>query len=175
MFKPRRGRQTPRERAEEVNRGFDAWGKMFGKPEIAAKLMTTLPPKRDRVRRPVDGKPIGPTEHQEQSAVIAWWWRVHHGYGLPSFALFACPNGGARDVITGAKLKAEGVRRGTPDLFLDAPRNGYHGLRIEMKVGSNRPSEEQAAFIEYLNKAGYKAVTHWSADAAIEEIKGYLG
>ncbi len=147
-------------------------------PRIAADYLQqnlkTLPPKRHRVRRPLDGKPVHGTEHQEQSAVISWWWRAHTGYGLPVFSLFAVPNGGARDVITGANLKAEGVRKGALDLILAKPRGDYHGLFIEMKVGDNQPSDEQKEFIRYLDSVGYKTAVHWNAGTAIEEIKGYL-
>jgi hypothetical protein len=84
-----------------------------------APLQQPIKPKRE-VRRPVDGKPVGPTEHQEQATVVSWWALQHQVYELPVFALYAIPNGGARDVITGSRLKAEGVRRGTPDLCLAA-------------------------------------------------------
>jgi hypothetical protein len=117
----------------------------------------------------------GPSEHQEQCAVIAWWRLNHKQYKLPEFALAAVPNGGARDVITGARLKAEGVRRGTLDLMLLWPASGRHGLFIEMKVGYNKPTPEQKDFIEHLLFAGYRAVVCWSADEAIAEIKNYLG
>lgn len=127
-----------------------------------------------RIRRPVDGKAPQPSEHQVQAAVISWWFLAHAGYGLPVFALFAVPNGGARDAITGSLLKAEGVRRGTPDLLLAVPNRKYHGLLQELKTGDNKPSDEQKAFIAYLTSAGYKASVHWGADSAIEEIKSYL-
>lgn len=139
-----------------------------------AQLTQPVPPKRDRVRRPVDGKPVGATEHQEQCAVISWWWRVHQRYNLPHFALFAIPNGGARDVITGARLKAEGVRPGTPDLMLAKPNVRFNGLYVEMKAGDNKPSDAQREFIAYLEGVGYRATVHWSAASAIKEIEEYL-
>jgi hypothetical protein len=127
-----------------------------------------------RAKRSPSTKPAGPSEHQEQCAVIAWWRLAHSCYALPEWALAAIPNGGARDMITGARLKAEGVRRGMPDLLLASARGDYHGLFIELKVGSNKPSSEQIAFMDHLNHAGYRAVVHWSADDAIAEIKAYL-
>ena len=138
------------------------------------ELLNNLPPKRERLRRPVDGRAVAPSEHQEQTVVIAWWWRVHVGYQLPPFALLAVPNGGARDPITGSRLKAEGVRRGTPDLFLEAARGGYHGLRLEMKAIDGRESEAQQEFGRYLEKAGYRFRFCYGADAAIKAIKEYL-
>lgn len=106
--------------------------------------------------------------------MISWWRLQHELYGLPVFALFAVPNGGARDAITGSRLKAEGVRRGALDLILAKPTTKYHGLFIEMKVGDNRPTIDQSAFIDYLDSAGYKTSVHWDAVSAINEIKEYL-
>lgn len=133
-----------------------------------------LPPKRDRIRRPVDRRPVHPSEHQEQARVIAWWGLQHALYDLPEFALFAVPNGGARDIVSGARLKAEGVRPGAPDLVLAAPRRGFHGMFIELKVGDNKPSDRQKAFLAYLNAAGYETGVYWTSDGAIEAIKAYL-
>lgn len=150
---------------------------MFARPEQVAsaeKQIAALPPLRERIRRPVDGKPVGKSEHQEQAEVISWWNLICHTYKLPHFALFAIPNGGARDFITGARLKREGVRRGAFDLCLAAASNGHHGLYIEMKVGNNKPSDEQQKFKDYLNGAGYKASVHWDAKSAIDEIERYL-
>lgn len=48
--------------------------------------------------------------------------------------LWHVPNGGHRHKATAAKLKAEGVKAGIPDLVLDQARGGWHGLRIEMKA-----------------------------------------
>lgn len=131
--------------------------------------MAPLPKKRGP-RKPSDG----PSEHQEQSAVVSWWHLACGAYRLPAFALFAVPNGGARDAITGSRLKAEGVRRGALDLILAYPSGAFHGLFIEMKVGHNKLTDEQEAFTEYLRGAGYCASAHWSAASAVEAIKEYL-
>ncbi len=48
MHGRRKGRLTRRERIESVNRAFDHWGAMFGKPEVAAQLKTQLAPARAR-------------------------------------------------------------------------------------------------------------------------------
>lgn len=144
-------------------------------PEKPARLVELEARASSRSLRPRSDKPQGPSEHQEQSVVVAWWWRQHEFYGLPHFALFAIPNGGARDPLTGAKLKREGVRRGALDLMLAKPVQPYSGLFIEMKVGDNKPTPDQQDFIRYLTSAGYKACVHWSADSAIAEIIGYLG
>lgn len=116
-----------------------------------------------------------PTEHAEQKAVIQWWAWHCTGYGLPSFALFAIPNGGNRDAITGAMLKAEGVRAGIPDLMLAKPNKFYFGLFIELKRLNTYANPAQRAVGAYLNGAAYRWVVCQGADAAIAEIKAYLG
>src|SRR5690606_12582346 len=67
------------------------------------------------------------TESKSQQAFIRWWGLSHRSLGVPhADLLFAIPNGGARNPVTGATLKAEGVRRGVPDLFLAVPRINRH-------------------------------------------------
>lgn len=160
---------------QDTRRALDFYADMAGKPRItgADGPIPIAPPKADRIRR-ADGKPLTPTEHQEQVTLIQWWRLAHAQYQLPELALFAVPNGGARDAITGKLLKDEGVRAGALDLILAAARKGFHGLFVEMKVGDNKPSPNQLAFIEYLTSAGYKCAVHWSSKTAQQEIEEYL-
>src|SRR5258708_6266486 len=99
------------------------------------------PEKPKRERRAPD--PNVPSEHQSQTAGISWWALACKGYELPPFALFAIPNGGARDPITGSRLKQEGVRPGILDLMLAVKRGDFGGLFIEMKKLGNQPSPAQ--------------------------------
>ena len=80
--------------------------------------------------------------------------------------LHAIPNGGSRKPIEAAIMKAEGVESGYPDLALDQPSHGYHGLRIEMKRAAfglesaskwGAISMEQLSWIMRLSQAGYYA------------------
>lgn len=125
-----------------------------------------------RTRRPSD--PEQPSEHQIQCGVCAWWSRSHNFYGLPEFALYAVPNGSRRDAITGARLKAEGVRRGIPDLSLDVARNQFHGLRIELKRHGNTTTPEQREVLSYLAREGYATAVCYSSQDAQEKIIQYL-
>lgn len=127
-------------------------------------------PKRGRKVR----DELVPSEHQSQCAVISWWRLVHKGYELPEFALFAIPNGGARDRITGSRLKAEGVRPGIPDLMLAARNRLCAGLFIEMKKIGNQTKAVQKEALAHLRLAGYACEVCWTADAAIATIKTYL-
>jgi len=67
-------------------------------------------------------------EHNEQVAVFAWarWAEAQY----PELALlFAVPNGGARNKVTAARLKAEGVKRGVLDIWFPVARGGWRRLR----------------------------------------------
>ena len=88
--------------------------------------------------------------------------------------LYHVPNGGKRDVATAARLKAAGVKRGVPDIALDVPKGKYHGLRIELKYGKNKPTPQQQEWLDHLNECGYKAVVCYGAEEAIAVIKEYL-
>lgn len=118
-------------------------------------------------------KPTVPTEHQEQAAFFAWWrmWAAK----LPVMA-FAIPNGGARNTVTGAMLKQEGVTAGIPDVFVAWPRNGKAGLFLEFKRRSGgKVSDEQAAAMKRLALAGYdcRVVRGW--DEARRAVEQYAG
>jgi len=112
-------------------------------------------------------------EHEHQKALIEWASIAsyqHHCLRL----LYAIPNGGARDVRVGKKLKAEGVKRGVPDLCLPVPCGVYHGMYIEMKTEVGRATPEQKQWIQDLNEQGYYAVIAKGWEQAKNEILGYL-
>lgn len=126
------------------------------------------------------GKPAGmyksgaiPTEHAEQVALFRWWRAQYRS--LEPY-LLAIPNGGARNLITGAMLKAEGVRKGVPDIFLAYPSGGYHGLWIELKRRAHGyASTEQKFMLSALRSVGYDAAVCRGWDEAREKIRSYLG
>jgi len=104
-------------------------------------------------------KPVA-VEHRMQVNLFKWA-KLAAG-ALPELRwMFAVPNGGARNVIVASKLKAEGVKRGVPDVMLPVSRGGYHGLWIELKAGRNHPSAEQIAWIAELLRAGYLVQVVW--------------
>jgi len=89
--------------------------------------------------------------------------------------LFAIPNGGKRNIITAKKLKAEGVKAGIPDMFFAYPTEKYRGLFIEMKrLKGSTTSDEQKAYINLLNRTGYKAVICKGCSKAVEALQDYL-
>ena len=115
-----------------------------------------------------------PTESEEQQAVMSWSeWAANR---MPEAGLlFHIPNGGARTAVTGARMKAEGVKKGVPDLMLPVARGGYHGLFIEMKRRQGgRVSPEQAGWLRNLEVMGYCTRVCFGADDAIKVIDDYL-
>lgn len=74
----------------------------------------------------------------------------------------------------GMLLKRMGVRKGVADFFLAVPQNGKAGLWIELKVGKNKPTKEQQAFLARKSALGYVALCVWGFESAKEFISTYL-
>lgn len=99
-------------------------------------------------------------EHRIQAACVRWWQHAAAGFGVDARLLYAVPNGalygkGVERVIRAKILKAEGLRVGWPDIGIDVPRRGYHGLRVELKVPGAEPSADQFAIHDLLREQGY--------------------
>jgi hypothetical protein len=123
---------------------------------------------------PKERKKPGNEESRIQRAVIQWWALAHKAFGVREFLLFAIPNGGRRDVITASIMKAEGVRRGTSDLFLAVPMCGRHGLWIEMKAPDGVLKPEQKTFQDEVAGLGYAVSVCRSFNEAMNLITDYL-
>lgn len=108
-------------------------------------------------------------ESRIQKACVRWF-RLQY----PRLVLFAIPNGGNRNAVTGAILKSEGVLAGVSDLMLMHPAGGYHGLCIEMKTPKGRQQESQKQFQRQAEAAGYKYIICRSLDSFVAEIREYL-
>ena len=105
---------------------------------------------------------------------------------LPFLRWFhAIPNGGERNKITAANLKAEGVRSGIGDTFLPVPCGRFHGCYIEMKKPDLKPvrpgaskgglSDEQIAFKDHCNEYGYFHAVCYSWREGADALKLYCG
>lgn len=94
-------------------------------------------------------EPVIPTEDHEQMMLVQWFRRTY-----PGVRIFAIPNGGARHPAVAAKLKATGVSKGVPDLFVPECQ-----LWIEMKrIKGGTVSPEQKDWISYLESIGYTCI-----------------
>lgn len=113
------------------------------------------------------------TEHEHQVALFQWASYQSRRYPELNL-LFAIPNGGARDKITGKRLKAEGVKAGVPDMLAAFPRGPYHGFFIELKSPDGRPSDNQNDWILKLREQGYKAEIIYGWQTARDALIDYL-
>ena len=102
------------------------------------------------------------TEHEEQRELVRWFRQTY-----PGTLIFAIPNGGARNISTAARLKAEGVVKGVPDLFVPAWE-----LWIEMKrVKGGAVSQEQEDMHVYLRGVGYQVMVAKGVEDAKQQIE----
>lgn len=119
------------------------------------------------------------TEAQEQQALMEWAKR-QEGKNPELALLYHTPNGGSRVRAEAARLKAQGVKPGVPDLCLPVARGGYHGMYIELKrINGGRLSKDQAMWLEELARQGYYASVckGWvdAAKAIIRYLEGHNG
>lgn len=87
-------------------------------------------------------------EHNIQVACVNWFRYVYR-----ECMIFAIPNGGRRDEVTGAKMKAEGVLAGVADLVILAPNRMV--FFIEMKTRKGVQSMFQKQFQKLVNGMGF--------------------
>lgn len=116
--------------------------------------------------------PSHDAEHQLQMACVRWF---NLQYPELRGRLFAVPNGGRRDAVTGARLKAEGVVAGVADLVL-LKSNRHHGaLLIEMKRRGGRQSDSQRWWQSVVCQGDeYKYVVCRSLGDFMREVRCYL-
>jgi len=114
-------------------------------------------------RKPRDPK-LGPTEHKIQTALFDYLALA----AKPELEIRAIPNGEKRHISVASRLKAEGVRRGTPDIFVCLP--GGKIAWLEMKAAKGRLSEDQIAFRDRVLSLGHLWAMARSVDEAIEHL-----
>lgn len=106
-----------------------------------------------------------PSEDHEQMMLVQWFRRTHQGV-----LIFSVPNGGHRHPAVAAKMKATGVIKGVPDLFVPAWR-----LWIEMKrTKGGSLSPEQKDVIKQLENVGYCVIVGKGAEDAKRKIGAFL-
>lgn len=111
------------------------------------------------------------SESEQQSECVNWF-RAEY----PQFAklCFSVPNGGHRSKRTAAAIKREGAVAGIPDLAVCIPKGNYHGLFIEMKVRSNKPTPNQLEMMQLLSGQGYLCEVAYTTEEFKQIIQKYL-
>ncbi len=139
---------------------------------VDSALITSLKLGLKAIRK-TDGSPK-PYERMEQVIGLVWLaCNDRKAYMMTT----ATPMGGYRPSGAGGQMKGEGAKSGYPDLLIDVPRGGYHGLRIEMKRFDKtaNASDDQLRWLNDLATEGYRAILCRGHQALIHSLATYLG
>jgi len=105
------------------------------------------------------------SEHSEQVGFVNWFRAKY-----PHTLIFAIPNGEKRSISVATRLKAEGVTRGIPDLYIPSCN-----LWVEMKRATGgRLSPDQKKMIEYLKSVGHTVIIGKGASDASKQVLEFL-
>lgn len=119
-------------------------------------------------------------EHRLQVACVRWFRMQYPEYAA---LLFAVPNGGRRDAVTGARLRDEGVTAGVSDLLLLRPAvhvseneflGCWNGLCIELKTPTGRQSASQKAWQKAVEEQYYRYEVVRSLDEFTALMNAYM-
>lgn len=122
----------------------------------------------------VKRRPAVPTESDEQIALFRW--AAYETNAHPELSmLYHIPNERRCTARQGARMNAEGRRKGVPDICLPVPKGGFHGLYIELKrTKGGTVSEDQRGWIKALQRCGYRAEVCRGWEPAMNVILEYL-
>lgn len=111
----------------------------------------------------------GKVKHPEHDQQVLFFKAIDYFGFDAAKSTFAVPNGARfSSVRHGALMKAEGMRRGVPDIICLVANHGNHGLAIEMKSDVGRQTPEQKDWQIRLEKGGYKYAVCRSSKEAFE-------
>ena len=120
------------------------------------------------------------SEHTQQKMVVKWFKMQYPEY---RDCIIAIPNGShlagkpSQRYVQAAKLKAEGMKPGTSDLFIAVPLKGKAGLWVEMKDEGKTlctVSGTQLDHIKLMISVGYSACWAAGFDKAKAIIEDYM-
>ena len=113
------------------------------------------------------------SEENEQTCLFRWAEFAEVQYEELKL-MYHVPNEGKRSRIAGARLKAQGLKSGVPDVCLPTAHGGYIGLYIEMKVKPNKPTENQKQWLRKLREQGHLTAVCYSWEEAKQLIERYI-
>jgi hypothetical protein len=105
-----------------------------------------------------------PSEHEEQKTLIAW-------LDFKKIAYFAVPNEGLRTQRNGARLKAQGMVAGAPDIVLVDLTSAEVPVAIEMKTKKGRLTDSQRNMHDIMRRAGWHVIVAYGAEDAVDQLR----
>jgi len=116
------------------------------------------------------------TEAEEQKIFIAWFKAEYPKYEK---CIRLSMNGvnlgyGSKAARMIASMKKQGLTPGESDLAFMIPTEKHHGLLIEMKSMTGKPTEAQIDYIDLMNDLGYFACVCRGAEEAKTVMREYL-
>lgn len=102
-------------------------------------------------------------EESDMQRACVKWFRLQY----PSCVVFAVPNGGARNRVTGAVMKAEGVLAGVADLVIVAPGRVFF---VELKTQDGRLRDTQRDFADAVRRLGHE----YAVCRSFDEFRDYV-
>ena len=107
------------------------------------------------------------TEEGHQKALAQW-------LDLRGLNWFHPPNGGQRNAIVAAKLKAQGVKAGVPDVIITSripSRPDVRGGGLELKTPRGTLRQAQRDWLDALEQDGWVCLVGYGWKDAVEQIK----
>lgn len=141
-----------------------------------AAAADALPSAPARPAKAPKARPAGPPKISEddlQISCFAWIELMRPSHPILEWIIHV-PNGGKRPRGAAGKLKAMGVKPGVLDILLPLPYNGWSGLAIELKVGSNKTTEQQDDWLDVLQASGYYIAVCYTLEAFIGHVTRFL-
>lgn len=129
-----------------------------------------------RPAKALKARPAGPPKISEDNLQIScfeWIELMRPSHPILEWIIHV-PNGGKRPRGAAGKLKAMGVKPGVLDILLPLPYNGWSGLAIELKVGSNKTTEQQDDWLEVLQASGYYTAVCYTLEAFMGHVSRFL-
>lgn len=155
----RKGRPSRREQVERINSAHDFLAGAMPPDkaeEYRAQFITKLPPKRDRVVRPVDGKPAGPLEKDVLADALQALRNDERVWTVDRQQ-----SGVFQDGDRWIRVGRKGV------LDIKGMLKGGRYFEIEAKRPGEKPDENQLKRIDHIRKGGGISGYFTSADEAL--------
>lgn len=108
-------------------------------------------------------------EHGLQARGVKWFRWLY-----PQLLIYAIPNGGKRDKVEAARLKAEGVEEGIPDLHVPVAAGEFLSLYIETKTQDGTLSPAQIIKHPLLRALGHCVIVPRTFEEFQQGVQDYL-